>query len=106
MNPQVEANKKLHDIDRKAVNKELAELRKQVKKNKAIQKKQLEINAFLKTLKLTEFENLKLDYTYGHPMCLPEFHNPNNWIDRICVSEAHLDNWLTHVEDYQETTSS
>jgi len=99
--PSVENSKKLHDVHMRTSKDELLELREKVEKDKYVQEKILAINAFLKTQELTEFQKLKNHYINEHLLCLPEFQNPNNWIDRICMSPAHLENWIYHVEDYQ-----
>ena len=102
LKPEVEANKELHDLHKKAFKNELVELRERIEDSKSTQKRIPEINGFLKTLKLTEFKNLQDNYINEISFCLPEFRDPNNWIDRICMSPVHLEIWLDHVEDYQK----
>ena len=102
LNPEVETKKKLNNLHKKAFKNELIELREGVKKHESVHKRILEINGFLKTLKLTEFKNLQDNYINEISFCLPEFHDSNNWIDRICMSPLHLEIWLDHVEDYQK----
>lgn len=110
ISPHVGVNKKRQTHQQSELKKEhdneLVKLRKQMESSKIIQKKIPEMNAFLKTLELNEFQKLRDEYINEVSYCLSEFHDPNNWAGRICISSAHLEHWLNHVEDYKKTTSS